>query len=390
MHLFLLIAGSLLFSICHSYAQELEIQRSVIAEGTAEFDWTQARTVFVPGEDGLFLTTMSQTSKIGSHGYHDVYMTVSRDGGRTWTTPEVVPALKRVRRADDYEVVAGDIWPHWHAESGKVLLTGKTFHFAGGTRENYLREEVFYAVMDPETLECGPLRTLSLPDVDHGGSPFVAPNAGCHQVVLLPNGDVLLPIRYQKNAQQRIYTTMVARCGFDGETLTYREHGSEHTLNKGRGLYEPSVTLFRDQAFLTMRADHGAFVSRSDNGIRFTAEIPWMFDDGTPLGSYNTQQHWMTVGDKLYLVYTRPGAQNDHIMRHRAPLFVAEVDPERLVAIRSTEQVLVPENAATLGNSGVCQIHANESWVTVAEGLIRLGARKGENNKVFLVKVARP
>ena len=39
----------------------------------------------------------------------------------------------------------------------------------------------------------------------------------------------------------------------------------------------------------------------------------WRFDDGSPLGSYNTQQHWVTVGGGLFLVYTRKGADNDHI-----------------------------------------------------------------------------
>jgi hypothetical protein len=90
-----------------------------------------------------------------------------------------------------------------------------------------------------------------------------------------------------------------------------------------------------------MRADHSAFVARSDDGLRFELFIEWKFDDGQVLGSYNTQQHWLTHNDTLYLIYTRRGANNDHVMRHRAPLFIAEVDPVRLCVRRATERILV-------------------------------------------------
>ena len=45
--------------------------------------------------------------------------------------------------------------------------------------------------------------------------------------------------------------------------------------------------------------------------------------DGQALGSYNTQQHWISHGDSLYLIYTRRGANNDHVFRNRAPIFIA-------------------------------------------------------------------
>lgn len=364
------------------------ISVTVMVEGSADWDWTQARTAFVPGEKPLCLTTMSRTAKVGAHGYHDVFLSVSRDLGETWSQPELIPALRRSRQPDGYEVVAGDLWPKFHEATGKVLVTGKTFNFEEGQKENILREKVSYAVIDPNSLECGPLRTVEMPEQDHDGRPFVAPNAGCHQRVDLPGGDILLPIRYQKSAKKRNYTTIVARCRFDGKTLSYVEHGSEHSIPTGRGLYEPSITQFGDEFFLTMRADGGAFVAKSSDGIHYTDHVPWKFDDGSPLGSYNTQQHWVTLGGRLYLVYTRRGADNDHIFRHRAPLFIAEVDPPKLQVLRATEQILVPEADATLGNSGVCRINADESWVTVAEGRISYGPRKGEKNKVLLAKIA--
>ncbi|EMI55140.1 sialidase [Rhodopirellula sallentina SM41] len=371
-------------------AQDLLIERSVIVEGDSEWDWNQARTGYVPGEPGLAFTTMSRTSKTGSHGYHDIYFTTSRDHGASWDPLKVIPTLRRAKTANGYEVVAGDLWPNWHAASGKILLNGKTFNFAGGTKEDIYKEQVFYAVVDPQSLRCGPLKTLEMPERDHAGQPIIAPNAGCHQAVFLDNGDILMPIRYQRSKHPRIYVSIVSRCRFDGETLSYVEHGTEHTIPKQRGLYEPSAYQFDGETFLTMRADDGAYVSKSTDGINFTDHIAWKFDDGKLLGSRNTQQHWATIGGRLYLVYTRENGRNGHIMRNRAPLYIAQVDPERLHVIRDTEQVIVPENHATLGNSGVCRIHENETWVTVAEGLVSHGKRRGENNRVILAKLTAP
>jgi hypothetical protein len=382
-----LVMVPVVFSAAGLAQERLQIGQSVVVMGDADWDWTQARTAFVAGDLPLHLTTMSRTAKVGSHGYHDVFLSVSRDNGQTWSSPEVIPSLRRQKQDDGYEVVAGDLWPQWHPQTCKVLVTGKTFNFAGGTKENFLREQVSYAVIDPVSLECGSLRTLDLPEHDHSGSQIIAPNAGCHQRVDLPGGDLLLPVRYQTSSKKRVYTSIVARCRFDGETLTYIEHGSEHSVPTKRGLYEPSVTVLGDEFFLTMRADDGAFVAKSSDGIHYSEHRPWKFDDGSLLGSYNTQQHWVTLSGRLYLVYTRRGADNDHIMRHRAPLFIGEVDPKKLHVIRSTEQILVADNHATLGNSGVCRISDREAWVTVAEGRVSYGARKGENNKVILVRI---
>lgn len=356
-------------------------------EGSAEWDWWQARTAFVPGPKPLWLTTMSETGKTGTHNFHDIYRSISRDGGRSWTKPAIISSLKRTKQDDGYEVAPGDLWPTFHAKSGMVLVTGKTFNFEDGERENRLRERVSYAVMNPETGKWGPLKFLAMPEKDHSGATITGCNAGCTQRVDLPNGDVLLPVRYWRDPKKHNYTSIVARCSFDGRTLTYKEHGTEMNIPEGRGLYEPSLAKFAGKYFLTMRANHSAFVTRSSDGIHFEPIREWTFDDGQPLGSYNTQQHWVTVGGGLFLVYTRKGANNDHIMRHRAPLFIGQVNPETLQVIRSTERILIPENQATLGNSGICFINENETWVTCGEGLLRLGKRKGEKNKVLFVKV---
>jgi hypothetical protein len=180
----------------------------------------------------------------------------------------------------------------------------------------------------------------------------------------------------------------VARCRFDGERLTYLRHGDELTLNVVRGLVEPSLARVGGRYYLTLRNDKAGYVTASDDGLKWAAIKEWTFDDGAPLGSYNTQQHWLAHSDGLFLVYTRRGANNDHIIRHRAPLFAGRVDPERLCVVRASERVVIPERGAEMGNFGVAAVSPGESWVTVSEGLWNDAARqKGADGSTFVARV---
>ena len=100
----------------------LEIERLTIAEGDAEWDWTQARTAIAKlGTNSVFVTTLSRTAKRGAHGYHDVFAVFSDDDGESWSEPRPIPSLRRMKRDDGYEVVAGDLCPIWHPATGKVF-----------------------------------------------------------------------------------------------------------------------------------------------------------------------------------------------------------------------------------------------------------------------------
>lgn len=55
--------------------------------------------------------------------------------------------------------------------------------------------------------------------------------------------------------------------------------------------------------------------------------------------------------------------------------------------MRATEQILLKENHAGLGNSGVCQVSENEAWVTCAETSLSRGRRKGDRNHVFIARI---
>jgi hypothetical protein len=180
----------------------------------------------------------------------------------------------------------------------------------------------------------------------------------------------------------------VARCRFDGTNLTYVAHGNEMTVDVARGFVEPSLARFGSKYYLTLRNDAAAYVAASDDGLHFDTPVKWRFDDGAELGSYNTQAHWVTHDKGLLLCYTRRGAGNDHVIRHRAPLFIAQVDPERRVVLRATERVLVPNKGAQLGNFSVTDVNENESWVTTSEGMAPPGAEKyGADGRVYVARL---
>lgn len=132
------------------------------------------------------------------------------------------------------------------------------------------------------------------------------------------------------------------------------------------------------------------YVAQSKDGLQFNSYKPWTFDDGSALENYNTQQQWVTHSDALFLVYTRKDANNDHVFRHRAPLFMAQVDPEKRIVIRETEQILVPERGARLGNFGVTDITPKETWVTVSEWMQPHGVDKYGSVFVNRIKWNKP
>lgn len=368
-------------------ANSFRIEHSVVLTSPPELHFAQSRAALVPGSPPRVLLTTQQIEKTGSHGYRNLFSVETADGGRTWSPLKSIDSLQRRRMPEGHDLVIGDVCPQWHAASGVVLATGKTFGFDGGTRENRGFERVSYAVWSPATGEWSGLKLLELPARDHEGRAILEPNAGCNQRVDLPGGDILLPVRYRRNPPTREYTTTVFRCSFDGTTLTGHEHGSELTISRERGLYEPSLAAWRGRFFLTMRADHSAFVARSQDGLHYEPQREWTFDDGKILGSYNAQQHWITHSDALYLVYTRRGAGNDHVFRHRAPLFIAQVDPDRLHVLRDTETILMPETGVDLaGGFGVVAVSPQETWVVSSEMAFPKD-RQQEPNRVLLARI---
>jgi len=338
--------------------------------GGRDFLWYHPRVAAIPGGtgDGPSVLMALQKHLIASDHYSGLY-TMSSQGGVEWQGPIAIPEIDWVHEAGGVDVAVADVTPGWHAPTGKLLAVGAQVRYnaRGDQLEDVPRaHQTAYAVFDPATSRWTPWRTLAMP----GDPRLNFARSACAQWLTLADGSILLPFYFGPSAEQP-YSVTVVRCAFDGDELTYIEHGNEVSLTQGvvRGLCEPSIASFGGRYYLTIRNDLRGYVTVSDDGLHYAPIRPWTFDDSEDLGSYNTQQHWLAHSEGLFLVYTRRGANNDHIIRHRAPLFIAQVDPERLCVLRATERVLIPERGAEMGNFGAAAVSSNESWVTVGEGM---------------------
>jgi hypothetical protein len=378
-----------------------DVRLDALSEGyDRETEWFQPRIGIIPPSTAVL--TLTRTKLWGSDIFTAMREFRSEDLGETWDSPVMHRTLDRRVQADGTEVCPGDLTPAWHAPSGKLLATGHTATYSPGERGTVIvgsshRREIVWTVYDEDARTWSEWETVPVPDEDR----LFWASAGCAQRVDLEDGTILLPISRMSREEigdsiwRGCFTTTVARCSFDGESLRMIEHGNEMTVSDPRGLYEASLTRFDDRFFLTLRNDLRGYVCEGD-GLNFAEPEPWRFNDGAELGSYNTQQHWVTHSDGLFLTYTRLGAGNDHVIRHRAPIFIAQVDPDHLRVIRETERVLVPDYGAQLGNFGVCNASPDETWVVTTEGMqgdaarpynIHLTEARGARNRIWLARL---
>ena len=351
------------------YKVNLEV---VAKHWDGEFNWTQARVASIPGmgKNGQprLIMTMQKWFVAHSDYYSGLYTMRSDDMGETWTEPAEQPALGWRYRKDSVIVGICDFTPGWHAPTGKLLALGHTVYYkkGGGQLLEQRPRSTAYAVYDPESDLWSPWKQIKLPDEYK----FFNSGSGCGQWLVKSDGSLLVPAYFKaKNDTSNCYSSTIFHCRFDGEQLTYDKHGEELSWKVPRGVYEPSLTVFRDRYYLTLRNDIKAYVTVSNDAMHWQPIKPWVFDNGQEIGSYNTQQHWAVHSDGLFLVYTRRGANNDHIPRSRAPLFMAAVDPERLIVLKETERLIIPERGVMMGNFGVSSINNEETWVTVGENM---------------------
>lgn len=369
------------------------IQRDIPIENHNEaYMWFHPRAAAIPGggkdsNPRVVMTLQKAFYNTASDFYGGLFSLITDDLGGTWEGPIEEPALAWRELPNGVVTSLADMTPGWHAPTGKLLNIGVETQYENNRMLGPPYPfNVGYAVYDPKAGAWAPWRRMEIPD----GPPFHGQaRCGCSQWLVLDNGDLLVPLYYHDEGREGALHTAatVARCTFDGETLAYKEHGTSLRIDVPRGIGEPSLTRFGDHFFLTLRNDKGAYVARSGNGLDIEPMKPWKFDDGEPLGSYNTQQHWVTHEEGLFLSYTRRGADNDHVFRHRAPLFIARVDPERLVVLRETERVAIPERGASLGNFGAAAITPREHWVTAAERMGGDAAAHGATGAVFVARV---
>lgn len=344
--------------------------------------WFHPRACMLPGRDHSPTALMTMQSITGSDYFGPVHWVTSDDLGETWTEPQPVTSLGRrpVPNHEGLQQGVCDVVPEYHARTNTVLALGHVVFYRGDkfSQGDQLARYPVYAVRRADGTWS---ESQKLEWDDPRGSEIYS--NGCGQRVVLPDGDILLAFYFGTPGQPREVASV--RCAFDGERLTVREVGPAFKNPVQRGLLEPSLASFHNRFFLTMRAeDDRGYVSASNDGLHWQDKQPWTWDDGEPLSMSTTQQHWLTHSDGLFLVYTRKHPSNVNVIRWRAPLFVAQVDPQRLVLLRETEQVVHPlvgdgvhhpDDVPLMGNFHVTNASPKESWVTVGSWLPRHAAR---------------
>lgn len=328
----------------------------------------------------IMVATAQYLNVAGSDLFSGIYMATSTDNGKTWSEFKEQTRLEPIK---DGEIitVGCDATPLYHEKTGKILLLGHTAQYKEGGLypiRNHKRY-TFYSVYDKEKNEFTKMKLLKMPEG------FENCGNGCGQSVVLENGDILIPVYYMKENEPNAYS-VVLKCSFDGENLELLQMGNSLTVHIERGLLEPSLIYHKGTYYLTLRNDECGLVAKSEDGLNFTDMQLWKWDDGSVLQNYNTQQHWMVVGDDLCLVYTRRAEINNRVFRHRAPLFAAKVENMRLV--RDSEIVLTPERGARLGNFGSAQFTDGKAIVMVGEWMQPRGCeRYGSDNSIFMTVV---
>ncbi|MDA7864496.1 glycoside hydrolase [bacterium] len=317
----------------------------------------------------------------GSDYFGPVHASESADMGKSWSLPQPVASLGRDPVAGDKGLHAGvcDVTPQYHPPTDTTLALGHVVFYRGpkfATKDQLARFPV-YAVRRRD----GSWSERKRLNWNDPRGAFIYSN-NCGQRVVMPNGDIMMSFTFGPESQHRMVAGV--RCTFDGETLRVAEVGKPLINLVGRGLLEPSVTQFDNQFLMTIRAEDGhGYVAVSEDGIDYEKQQAWRWDDGKEIGMSTTQQHWLTRGDALFLVYTRQDTINQNVIRWRSPLWVARVDPGRRVLIRETEQTVLPmigdgiaepEGVALMGNFNITNASPMESWVTVGEWMPKRNA----------------
>lgn len=373
-------------------AADFSVQLDVVKQELhPDYCWFHPRVAAVPGagKDGGPLVVLTiQKHLVADDHYSGLHYMTTADLGKNWTEPKLPPELDWQKGENGETIAVCDVTPGWHEKTKKVIAIGTRLRYsqAGAQLLDQPRSYDFaYAVYDPRADSWTAWKTVDLP-LGEGSRYFqVAP--GCVQWLVKEDGTLLVPI-YCQGPQGGPYFVTVVHAAFDGKTLKYLDHGDELRLEEVRGLCEPSLIQFQSKYYLTIRNDNRGYVTVSDDGLKFSPIKAWTFDDGQDLGSYNTQQHWVIHGDGLYLAYTRRGAQNDHIPRNRAPLFLARVDADKLHVLRKTEKELMPERGVMLGNFGAAAVTDNEWWVTDSEFITGGKAHpRGANGSTFAARI---
>lgn len=327
---------------------------------------------------GMLLLSGSDVS-VGGYAHK------STDGGKTFG--EAVPQYVVETTDGDIRTTVGGGQCVYNQYHNKWLMFGTSAKFYGYKEpvciNGITTGDPYLSLFNPETMQMEPeMSQIPFPFEYVSATPFGQP-------IEFENGDMLLTFYYtgETYKQARVVSIRYAVKGNRLEIVKVGEPIIPGEQYK-RGVYEPSMARLGDKYYIALRSDEIGMFAVSEDGYHFDEPRPYVWDDGSVLENYNTMQRWVRNPDGLFLVYNRKGAHNDHVFRHRAPLFMTRFDEDRQCLIRSEEIVVVPELGARLGNFCVTDVSDKEAWITVGEWMQPEGCEKyGSDNSLWITRI---
>ena len=324
----------------------------------------------------------------GTDIFNEFYLAKSTDGGKTFSEPIRQTHLPETH--EDNLIMRYSAVPYYNKTHKKWFGLGLKTPYEDETHtviiDGVTPAKAFYCDIDTKTCQFVNPKNIDIPFEHVCGYNF-------GQFVELEDGDMLVPFSFTTKDNTRLMIVTL-RYRFTDSGIEVAEVGTPIVANDhGRGLAEPSLAKLKNKYYMTIRSDEVGLYAVSDDGYTFSEPKPYVWDDGTVLENYNTQQHWMINKDGLFLAYTRKGAHNDHVFRHRAPIFMTRFDEERECLIRDEEVILVPELGARLGNFCALAPNDNEAWLITAEWMQSWGEelgiceKYGSDNSLWFTKV---
>lgn len=320
----------------------------------------------------------------GSDVFNDAYFVKSADGGKTFASPQKLDRLET--KQNGIRTIFSPATEYYSKYHKKWFVFGRNTSYENESHPILLGGiaigEAKYILRDNETGHyVGELKSLPIPFDYISATPHA-------QIVEYENGDLLLTFYITPKGEIKS-RALAVRYRYENGAFSIVQAGAALAFSDAsRGLDEPSVAKIGENYYMTLRTDEQGLVSVSRNGLDFSPPVPWRWDDESILENYNTMQRWIRYKDNLYLAYTRRGANNDHVFRHRAPIFMARFDSEKLCLVKESEVILVPELGARLGNFTVTEISDKEIWLLTAEWMQPVGCEKyGSDNSIWIAKI---
>jgi hypothetical protein len=261
------------------------------------------------------------------------------------------------------------------------------------TNDHYFRTEDFFQTIssiEKPTAKAwdriGIAKDELIPDVQLGTQvPQTIGHTWASACIVL-GGDTILQAFTTKEENGVQYNIQSMIAVFENGKYRILHISNSWTNATGRGLYEPQIAQFKDEFFMTARAEdgYGYFVKSRDRGRTWDKPIRWRWDNGEVIPMDQTMTKLIPHSNGLILVYTRIRDDNAQTFRHRAPLHVADFDTESLALKRNTERIIVPDKGFAVGNFWVWTVSREESYVVTAEW-----PRDGRetNGDIWLTKV---